>query len=78
MWSRRPLRVSEILAGREVWEERGGDVPGRNYSIIGKVMQIGMSLRELYFLVGLECRVYMGSDESIGSVETESWEYKLE
>lgn len=48
----------------------GGGVVGRSYSIIGKVMQIGITLGELYSLVGLECRVYIENDER------ESWEYK--
>lgn len=70
--------MAEISAGIDVGGEEGeGYVPGRSYSITGKVMPIGMSLRELYYLVGLKCRVYIGSDKSIGSEESESWEHKL-
>lgn len=48
----------------------GGCVLGRSYSIIGKVMQIGITLGELCSLVRLVCRVYIGNDEK------EGWEYK--
>lgn len=65
----RSLKVGKISDGRDAWEW-GWGVLGRSYSIIGKVMQIGITLGELCSLVGLECRVYIGNDER------ESWEYK--
>ena len=67
-----------MLAGRDVCGEGDKDIPGRKYSKIGKVMQIGMSLSELDYLFGLKSRVYIGSDEHTGNDESESWKHKLE
>ena len=66
----RPLKEEERFQLGEMFGSGGGCVLGRRYSIIGKVMQIGITLGELCSLVRLVCRVYIGNDEK------EGWEYK--